>query len=199
MEIGEENGSLFRAVPLRWFAIHSPNADTSISKHNGEKVRDGRNMPNYQPQVDEPASFEGLPPPAYSKGYSVKLELLRLGAKTFVVFAALVGTFVLLSLYINQLNSSSSCLPVLERRSGAEPLVAEPTSNIKLHIGEDIRKVKNKKHLNCLVEREERILNAIPEADAHLEVKGEQTHISCSTNPGKRSRRSPKCECHCAC
>ncbi|GFW96688.1 uncharacterized protein TNCV_2847441 [Trichonephila clavipes] len=66
-------------------------------------------MAPYVQQVDEPTSFVEGPPPAYTKGYSVKLQLFRLAARTFVLMIALIGSFVLLSAYIRS-TSNTSCM-----------------------------------------------------------------------------------------
>ncbi|GFW96684.1 uncharacterized protein TNCV_2847401 [Trichonephila clavipes] len=86
-------------------------------------------------------------------------------------------------------------------RSEPEPLIAEPsTSDFKLHIGEDLKKAKDKHHLDCLVEKKQHVLDAVPPTGkAKIQIKGEQTIISCGSEKGKRNRRSAPCDCHCAC
>ncbi|GBM41598.1 hypothetical protein AVEN_196210-1 [Araneus ventricosus] len=158
-------------------------------------------MAPYIPQVDEPASFTEGPPPAYPKGYSVRLQLIRLAARTFVLMVALIGSLVLLSAYIRSTSNTSCLCPEFSSRSHPEPLIAEPSTNFKLHIGEDLRKAKDKQHLNCLVEKNQQFLDAMPPSGkAKLQLSGEQTIISCSSGKGKkRNRRSTPCECQCGC
>ncbi|XP_054719450.1 uncharacterized protein LOC129229214 [Uloborus diversus] len=159
----------------------------------------------YTPQVDEPVSFVDGPPPAYPKGYSVRLQLIRLAAKTIVCLIALIGAFVLLAAYIHS-TTSCSCeetnrrMEMLPESSIAAEALAQPEVNMRLHIGEDLRKHKGKKQLDCLVERREQMLDAKPSKGKDgLQVKGEQTVISCSSNAGKRKKRTPSCDCRCAC
>ncbi|XP_035206010.1 uncharacterized protein LOC118181044 [Stegodyphus dumicola] len=137
---------------------------------------------------------------AYPKGYSVRLQLLRLAVTTGVLAITIIGTFILLSFYIRSTQCSCSNNDAL-RRIDPEPLVAESEPDIRLHIGEDLKSHKNKSHLDCLVEKKEQVLDAIPsQGDGmKVQVKGQQTIISCITGKGKRARRSAPCECRCAC
>ncbi|KAG8189919.1 hypothetical protein JTE90_009064 [Oedothorax gibbosus] len=157
----------------------------------------------YTPQVDDTASYVEGPPPAYTKGFSAKIQYVRLAAKTIVCLIALIGAFVLLAAYIHSTTPSCACPDEFSQRLDAEPLIAEPSTktDFKLHIGEDLRKAKNKQHLNCLVEKNEQVLDAEPpRGQGKLLVKDLQTLITCTSEPGKkRMKRSAPCECQCAC
>ncbi|GFY45341.1 uncharacterized protein TNIN_21312 [Trichonephila inaurata madagascariensis] len=170
-------------------------------KERDHELLQSDTMAPYVQQVDEPTSFVEGPPPAYTKGYSVKLQLFRLAARTFVLMIALIGSFVLLSAYIRSTSNTSCMCPDFSSRSEPEPLIAEPsTSDFKLHIGEDLKKAKDKHHLDCLVEKKQHVLDAMPPTGkAKIQIKGEQTIISCGSEKGKRNRRSAPCDCHCAC
>ncbi|GFY45342.1 uncharacterized protein TNIN_21311 [Trichonephila inaurata madagascariensis] len=107
--------------------------------------------------------------------------------------------------YVQQVDEPTSFVegppPDFSSRSEPEPLIAEPsTSDFKLHIGEDLKKAKDKHHLDCLVEKKQHVLDAMPPTGkAKIQIKGEQTIISCGSEKGKRNRRSAPCDCHCAC
>ncbi|GIX95143.1 hypothetical protein CDAR_178911 [Caerostris darwini] len=190
----EENGSSAN-VPLRRCE------DRPAQRKHSPSPSHCDTMAPYVPQVDEPASFVEMPPPAYTKGYSVRLQLFRLVARTFVILITLIGTFVLLAAYIHSTSNTSCLCPEAESRFDAEPLIAEPPPSFKLRIGEDLRKAKDKIHLGCLVEKNEQVLDAMPRSGkAKLQLKGEQTIVSCSNASGKnRKRRSTPCECQCGC
>ncbi|GIY90292.1 uncharacterized protein CEXT_738181 [Caerostris extrusa] len=125
------------SVPLRRCEDGPLSESTPIPSHSNT-------MAPYVPQVDEPASFVEMPPPAYTKGYSVRLQLFRLVARTFVILIALIGTFVLLAAYIHSTSSTSCLCPEAESRFDAEPLIAEPPPSFKLRIEKTSERQKTK-------------------------------------------------------